>query len=529
MKRLIFVILLVALLVGLAWWFRVWETEIGAAALRTLATSTSSVSAPTNIIGVPPPPAQKPEVGPPTIRFIRLQRTSGIDDAFAVALLEAYAGGQRWPAVDGVVAPGFADPVPAVLAHLCCGWEHLNDASPHTTAHTARSPHAYMELDLGAGGRSADRVRVLHAAPEQYRQRMNGVTLWVMDEDRIVVFHHTFTGLDEQAPRMVDFVLGDGAALLAGAPPETGQRVRYVRLAALSTSESPMRVHELSMWQGTHRWFAVAGTADGEGWSRLNGAGAAANVTATATATAPPYIELDLGTAGRVVDRVRAQTADSSGEPTTVLYVMDTERRILTMQMVHQTTDCVLGMGDPATALLSIPPEEIKRVRYLRLTRTIGDEEFVETALEGYLGPRSGKHLCPSSAAPRRTLLCRRGRRHTVGRTQRRGVPHDGPHEQGGCKLHGVGFWRGGQENEPRACGAPSRGHGTCQRRHIEGHGRFPWRGVRVCVPRHPRRFGRGGGCGHVRTRTVWVVGSALQKKVSTRLIQEKGNHTQHG
>ena len=366
-KQLVFVILLA---VGLVCWFRFWETAMCVWVVAALRDRGGPSTAPSDDAVVPPART--------TIRFLRLQRTSGTDDAFGVSQLEAYDGNHRWPAMDGVVAPGFADPIPTVLVHLRCGWERLTDESPHTMAHTARSPYAYMELDLGAGGRHTDRIRIVHTAPEQHRRRMNGVTLYAMDENRTVVFHHTFTEQDERAPRTVDFPLVCVGPVV-GAPPETGQRVRYVRLAVVSPSS--VHARELSVWQGTQR--------RGQDWCGGNGTSADA------------YVELDLGTGGRWVDRVRACIVD--GGPSTTLYVMDPERRILATQPVDNT-DCVLGAGDPtATPLLLMPPEEIKRIRYLRLTRTTGDGDIVETALEGYLGPWSESHWSRASRVPLRT------------------------------------------------------------------------------------------------------------------------------
>jgi hypothetical protein len=92
-------------------------------------------------------------------------------------------------------------------------WQRLNDGNPLTYAHTGPPPNNdnihtigwYMELDLGEGGKMTTWVRIRHRPDVPYKLRSNGCVLYVMDNDRTVVFEHTFSGMTNESPTEEEF------------------------------------------------------------------------------------------------------------------------------------------------------------------------------------------------------------------------------------------------------------------------------------------------------------------------------------
>jgi hypothetical protein len=76
---------------------------------------------------------------------------------------------------------------------------------------TMNQPDAYMELDLGIGGKMTNKIIV--STPKNVPNvgwsvtRCNGVTLSVMDEARTVIFQHTFSGITTSSPVSFEFVI----------------------------------------------------------------------------------------------------------------------------------------------------------------------------------------------------------------------------------------------------------------------------------------------------------------------------------
>ena len=71
---------------------------------------------------------------------------------------------------------------------------------------------AFIEIDLGEE-RVTNRIRVVHRLDAE-RSRANGVTLYVMDGNRKVLFDYTFTGLSNLCNPVAEFNLDKTGALV---------------------------------------------------------------------------------------------------------------------------------------------------------------------------------------------------------------------------------------------------------------------------------------------------------------------------
>jgi hypothetical protein len=81
-------------------------------------------------------------------------------------------------------------------------WQALDDDDLDSMGYTTNTANAYMEVDLGEGGREITTVRVIHST--WARPRSNGITLSVLDGARVVLYQHTFSGFDNLSSPMID-------------------------------------------------------------------------------------------------------------------------------------------------------------------------------------------------------------------------------------------------------------------------------------------------------------------------------------
>jgi hypothetical protein len=91
-------------------------------------------------------------------------------------------------------------------------WNRLNDGLDGTTAMTHNICKAYMELDLGEE-RLTNLVRVVHRF-DGHRARSNGVTLFVMNGQRKILFEYTFNGLSNQGNPLIEFMVDKSGRLV---------------------------------------------------------------------------------------------------------------------------------------------------------------------------------------------------------------------------------------------------------------------------------------------------------------------------
>ena len=134
------------------------------------------------------------------VRYLRLQRTSG-NDFLNVVQLMAFRNNVPQLPVTGSTSPA--------STNSSWGWRSLIDGSNNTIAHTDGGPNTYMELDLGAEY-PIDRVRLVNRSVQfidnvesnllTVKQRLNGITLRVMDENRQIVFEYPFNGITSASP-----------------------------------------------------------------------------------------------------------------------------------------------------------------------------------------------------------------------------------------------------------------------------------------------------------------------------------------
>lgn len=69
-------------------------------------------------------------------------------------------------------------------------WTYLNDDNEGTfCAVDCANPLSHMELDLGEGGKMIDKVRMV--IRDGYQHRQNGVILYVMGNERNIIFQYT--------------------------------------------------------------------------------------------------------------------------------------------------------------------------------------------------------------------------------------------------------------------------------------------------------------------------------------------------
>jgi hypothetical protein len=143
-------------------------------------------------------------VGVPTterskmVRYLRLQRTSG-NDFLNVVQLMAFRNNIPQLPVTGSTIPE--------SINRSWSWRSLIDGSNDTIAHTDGGPNTYIELDLGAEY-PIDRVRLVNRSiqfiePENLllvKQRLNGITLRVMNGNRQIVFEYPFIGIAAESP-----------------------------------------------------------------------------------------------------------------------------------------------------------------------------------------------------------------------------------------------------------------------------------------------------------------------------------------
>ena len=140
-------------------------------------------------------------------------------------------------------------------------WTQLNAGSLVTYANTGDAPNAYMQLDLGAQGANVDRVRVVNRRDpfgqwangmldreRLVAERLNGVTLKVLDVASNVLFQYTFSGISRTSPRIFDFDMnGDRIT--------DRLEIRKVRYLQLQRTTGPMdlvHVCQLEAHRGTH-------------------------------------------------------------------------------------------------------------------------------------------------------------------------------------------------------------------------------------------------------------------------------------
>lgn len=87
-------------------------------------------------------------------------------------------------------------------------WEKANDGLSYTVASPIVTTNSYIELDFGVGGKETDKVRLVNRTINQDTiERLNFVTLCVMDSSRKIMFQHTFSGITINSPAMFDFDL----------------------------------------------------------------------------------------------------------------------------------------------------------------------------------------------------------------------------------------------------------------------------------------------------------------------------------
>ena len=260
------------------------------------------------------------------VRYLRLARTIG-SDYININLLEAYAGtctnpcfciggnikrawvcNGRWIAVAGVVS----DPY-----NKDSDWRNLNDKNMETVAATQNRPFTYMELDFGVG-QQTNRVRVCHR--KEAMERSNGVTLYVMDENRCIIMQYLFTGLKPDSSQITEFRIDDAVAPDPPIPNSQTRTIRFLRMTRTLGSDH-MSLQALEAYLGTHlgaclqktsmhpvgqRYFANAGTVshkfDDTEWFNLNDGNDTTFCHTNIAAHA--YMQLDFGENGIKIDRV---------------------------------------------------------------------------------------------------------------------------------------------------------------------------------------------------------------------------------
>jgi hypothetical protein len=222
-----------------------------------------------------------------------------------------------------------------------------------TTAVTQNRPLTYMELDFGMG-RQTNRVRVTHR--KEAMAWNNGVTLYVMGEDRRIITQYLFTDLTSESPQTTEFVIADAV------PPMVSNKVRIIRFLRMTRTlgSDHISLHALeaylglqigaclstSMYVPSQRYFAPVGMVShrdngGTDWFNLNDGHID---TVCHTNIAPrAYMQLDFGEEGIKIDLVRVAFTNPI-IPTrvngTTLYVMDKVGKVV-MQYTFEgmTTD----------------------------------------------------------------------------------------------------------------------------------------------------------------------------------------------
>jgi hypothetical protein len=107
----------------------------------------------------------------------------------------------------------------------------LNDENDETFADTMVSQFSYMELDLGAGGKMTNRVRMRHG---DNVLQSNNMTLYVLDNERRVIMQHFITHLKTDSRAVSDFIIADAEDDSAGLSLFETRMVRYLRLTRTS-------------------------------------------------------------------------------------------------------------------------------------------------------------------------------------------------------------------------------------------------------------------------------------------------------
>lgn len=107
-----------------------------------------------------------------------------------------------------------------------------------------------MEIDLGEGGKLVDRVIVRHMNDESIVSS-NGVTLYVLDEERKVIMQSSFTGLKIDSLPDKEFIIKNPTKPIVIVPYDQIRTVRYLRIARTSGRDN-MNECALEGWLGSH-------------------------------------------------------------------------------------------------------------------------------------------------------------------------------------------------------------------------------------------------------------------------------------
>jgi hypothetical protein len=132
---------------------------------------------------------------------------------------------RQWTAVAGTVFP---------LRNTNYDWNNVNDPSSTTLAWTLDSTDAYIEVDVGVGGKMTNNVfiDVGWVTPS----KIHGVTLTIMDPTRYVIFQYTFDKLEEMSAGYAG--INFNCPIYTISDPLEGQMVRYLRFERISDPEA---------------------------------------------------------------------------------------------------------------------------------------------------------------------------------------------------------------------------------------------------------------------------------------------------
>ena len=131
-------------------------------------------------------------------------------------------------------------------------WALLNDGNADTEAVLNND----VELDLGDGGVMSDKIKVVFSKTNM--TSINGSVLFVMDNDRKVIFENLFVGITANSPTTQEFPLATLSGVVPIPDAETAV-ICYLRLTRTSpgigTDGGPdvyMNVIKLEGLLGTH-------------------------------------------------------------------------------------------------------------------------------------------------------------------------------------------------------------------------------------------------------------------------------------
>ena len=156
------------------------------------------------------------------VRYMRLSRTYNGSISINCKEMTAYQKDRMWIPVAGEVVP---------FRNTNYDWDKLNDSTQSTSAWTLDSPNAYIELDLGVGGKKTDRVFLDLGTTTT---SIYGVTFTIMDPTRYVIFQYTFYNDMETGYETKTLTCGINTIL----EPQAGQNIRYLRFERVSDPEA---------------------------------------------------------------------------------------------------------------------------------------------------------------------------------------------------------------------------------------------------------------------------------------------------